>query len=401
MHEPRGRLRPTDGGPGSRPGRAVVLHTVHSLQADGGGPSRTVPALCEAVARGGGADVLLLTCVWRGRPNLLPDPRLVESFEIPDEGPWRGNLRRRFAAEIRRLCVERGVNVLHDHGQWLPTNMAAAAVGRRLRLPRINSPRGMLLPGASTYRRSLKRLAWHAYARRDLAAAAAVHATADLERDELRRIGVRAPVVVVPNGLTLPASVPEVPKQNDPREALFLSRVHPKKGLPDLVDAWASVRPAGWRLVVAGPDEDGHGAEIARRAAAAGIADAVRFVGAVDGPAKWELYRRASLFVLPSRSENFGVVVAEALAMGTPVLTTTATPWRLLTEGRCGWWVPPDRDSIEAALRDAVASPDDELAAMGERGRVIATARFDWDRIAETFGRVYSDLARGRPPEDS
>ena len=382
-------------------GPPTVLHTVHALPERAGGPARTVPALCEAVALTGRYRVVLLTTSRPGETNLRPDPARVETVELPDGRP----LRRRFREEIARLHADRRLAAIHDHGQWLATNRAAADAARRLGVPRVVAPRGMLSPWARSHRKLLKTAAWRAFARRDLNAAAAVHATSDLEAEELRVLGVRPPIQVIPNGVHVPDPLPDVPKagvdDDDPREALFLSRIHPKKGLPDLIAAWAALTAEGvadgWRLRVVGPDELGHRADLERQATAAGLPLAgpgggVRFEGPVADAEKWSLYARASLFVLPTHSENFGVVVAEALACGVPVVTTTAAPWALMREARCGWWVDPGAAPLAAALRAACVRSPHELGEMGGRGRETVRSRFGWGAIGTEAAALYKTL---------
>jgi glycosyltransferase involved in cell wall biosynthesis len=193
---------------------------------------------------------------------------------------------------------------------------------------------------------------------------------------------------VLPNGVEVPESI--VPTTGGrTRRALFLSRLHPKKGLALLVEAWARVRPEGWELVIAGPDERGHRALIQDRIDAAGLMGEVRFAGAVDDERKWALYMSADLVVLPTRSENFGLVVAEALGAGVPVLTTRGAPWAALERERCGWWVAPTAEGVADGLARATALPDRELRAMGERGRAFVQEAFGWPHVAREMLGVY------------
>lgn len=182
------------------------------------------------------------------------------------------------------------------------------------------------------------------------------------------------------------------------RVALFLSRVHPKKGVVELVKAWALAAPAGWRLRIAGPDEGRHWAEVARLVSQLGLGSAVDYVGPVAGAHKAALYREADLFVLPTFSENFGLVVAEALAYGLPVITTRGAPWADLETYGCGWWIETGMEPLVPALRAAMALSNAERRAMGERGRVYVR-RYDWDVIAaETLALYRWVLGQGERP---
>ncbi len=256
----------------------------------------------------------------------------------------------------------------------------------------------MLEPWALRHHWLKKRVAWWLYQRRDLHRAAMLHATASSEAAQFRRLGLRQPIVVLPNGVDLPTTMP--PRAVNPtgrRRALFLSRIHPKKGLIELVQAWSRLRPQGWEMVIAGTDEGGHEAEVRRAVDAVGLRAEFVFPGAFSDEAKWALYRSAELFVLPTHSENFGVVVAEAMAAGLPVITTHGAPWALLEEQRCGWWIPDDAEGLQKALADALDRPPDHLAAMGSRGAAAVTECFRWDRIGSRMAQAYRWMLGDEP----
>jgi glycosyltransferase involved in cell wall biosynthesis len=259
----------------------------------------------------------------------------------------------------------------------------------------------MLDPWALNHRKGKKRLAWWAYARRDLLEASAIHATAELEAGYVRKaLGKRCPpVVVVPNGVELP-EVRSVSRRHGETETrrriLFLSRIHEKKGVLDLVKAFGWMDPAGWELVIAGNDDGGHEAACKELASLQPNAERIRFHGPVKDGDKWELYRSADLFVLPSYSENFGIVVGEALGMGVPVVTTTATPWGEFahakaqrykdTKGELGLWVvEPGVEAIKEAMREAMELSDEQREESGARGAEWIRREFSWEAIGKQF----------------
>ena len=195
--------------------------------------------------------------------------------------------------------------VLHDHGMWRVTNRAMAALARSERLPLVVSPRGMLQPWARAHRGVRKRVAWALHARRDIASAGALHATSVEEAQTLLALGPRVPVVLVPNGVELPPHVRAPDPARPERQLLFLGRLSPIKGLTTLVDAWALARPAGWSLVLAGPDEDGYAETIRRAIARSGVGESVTLRGRVSDTDKRALLAASDAIVLPSHSESF------------------------------------------------------------------------------------------------
>ncbi len=218
-----------------------------------------------------------------------------------------------------------------------------------------------------------------------------VHATSVEERDALRSLGVTAPIVVIPDGVSMPDLVGDQPSSSrSNRTVLILGRFHPIKGLPSLLRAWSQVeceRPE-WRLSLAGRDEQGSLAELRSLAGRLGLAR-VDFLGPVRGEEKDELLRSADLLVLPSLSENFGIVVAEALSYGLAVIASRRSPWAGLETQRCGWWVEPEIDALANSLRIATGLPREELNQMGVRGRAWAEDSFSWDHVSQAMLETY------------
>jgi glycosyltransferase involved in cell wall biosynthesis len=243
------------------------------------------------------------------------------------------------------------------------------------------------------------------YQRRDLSLAAAFHATAPSEAKSLRDLGFQQPIICIPNGIrhsdaNLAADRRDRESPNS-RTALFLSRFHPKKGLPLLVEAWQRVAPEGWRLLAVGPDEGGHRHDIERLTEKFGIRESWEFRDMVTGDEKWRLLGNADLFILPTHSENFGNVVAESLTAGTPVITTTGAPWSELSNRQCGWWTEPTVDGIAAALKEATELPNTTLSEMGHRGRVWASQEFAWPGIAQRMANAYEAILSRTTTADS
>ena len=293
--------------------------------------------------------------------------------------------------------------IFHDNGLWLPTNHAVAFAAQRLKRPLIISPRGMLTTWALHFRGWKKRVGWWLYQRRDLQFARVLHATSRAEADDFRALGLTQPIAVIPNGVEVPEGQRSErgSQASRLRTALFLGRVHPKKGLLDLVQAWALLRPKGWQVIIAGGDEAGHRAEVESAIRASGLQEAFHFKGAVDGETRWNLYRAADLFVLPSHAENFGIVVAEALACGVPAIATQGTPWEDLVTHRCGWWPETGSGHFGRGLARRIGPNGRGTAGNGPPGTAMWSKRsHSWAGVAAQMLSVYQwMLGRGPKPD--
>ncbi len=368
-----------------------------TLAAHDGGIARSVPGLACAV-QALGHDVTLVYpdfgLALAGDPSALP----LRTIAIP-LGEWRRHPAFGSAGllpVLEQLRAE-GTDVFHHAGVWSAINHTIASYARRSRIPMVCSPRGQLDRWSLNYKKWKKDLCLWAYGRRDLQSCAFLHATSQEEAGYLADLNLGVPVVVAPNGVDVPdlETLPNKP-QNHPRRLLFLSRIHPKKGLDLLINAWNQLRPADWALEIAGPDEGGHQTELERMIDRMGLQGSIVFSGAYDDDAKWRVYRTADAFVLPTRTENFGIVIAEALACETPVLTTEGAPWGFLSEAGCGWSVPISVEGILSGLRELTTTPAGQLQMMGQRGRTLVRQRFAWSVASGPLNEAYGNLGGTR-----
>lgn len=323
-----------------------------------------------------------------------PDQSAVE---VPILPPGSG-VRTLAGSENDAIAEFGGADIIHDSGIWRRHNHRLAAIANKQNIPRIVTTRGMLEPWAMNHKPLKKRIAWSLYQQRDLMSAAYHHATTANEAEGIQRLSLGVPVCVVPNGVDLPESTATLGLGDTPpdtRTALFLGRIYPVKGLPMLIEAWATVRPLGWRLRIVGPDEAGHRAEVERAVREARLADTVSLCGPVEGRAKARELEAADLFILPSHSESFGMVVAEALSYAVPVLTTTAVPWPELSQHDCGWRVNPEATAIASGIRVATALDRSALRAKGENGRALMARDYKWSATASRLVSVYRSLLQG------
>lgn len=269
-------------------------------------------------------------------------------------------------------------------------NVYPGWIARRAGKPLVISPRGMLGGAALRFSSVRKRIFWAALQGSAMRGAKCLHATSRQEHDEIREFGLRNPVAIIPNGVDIPAYDP-LPKVNAAmRTLLYLGRLHPKKGIDQLIAAWAKVedRHPGWRLEIVGPLTGSYPDELRRMIAETGVKRA-RLAGPVYGAEKTRAYRRSDLFVLPTLNENFGNTIAESLALGIPVITTKGAPWQGLEARNCGWWVDHGVSPLAAALDQAMGLDSVRLTAMGRAGHLWMESDFSWDSVASSMLSVY------------
>ena len=285
---------------------------------------------------------------------------------------------------------------MHQHGIWQATSLATLAWGRRTGRAVMISPRGMLDAWAAANSGPKKRLASLAYERRNLGAAACLHALAESEAQAIRAYGLKAPIAVIPNGVDLPAASHAEPSAAEPgrrKTLLFLGRIHPKKGLAELIEAWAALGreaprvAAEWRLVIAGWDDGGHLAGLRERAKRLPQELAIEFPGPLLGDDKDAALRSADAFVLPSFSEGLPMSVLEAWAYGLPTFITEACN---LPEGytrRAAIRIGTEPRKLARELAAGLVRPD--LGAMGRRAEALARERFSWPEVAARHCLAY------------
>jgi glycosyltransferase involved in cell wall biosynthesis len=376
-----------------------VCQVVASINRDVGGPAVSVPRLAEVLA-GSGLESAVATLDYPEH-GLQTPMRNVQLFS--QRASWLTRRTRGFAPSFRKRLVAHvagRVDLIHDHGLWMFPNWYARQAAARHQIPLVISPRGMVAEWSLKRGRFKKSLIWRLFEKNNFAAANMFHATSEAELESLRALGVRQPVAVIPNGIDVPEAVnipvreileERFPALKNRRWLLFMSRLHPKKGVFELLAAWRGLEKKipDWHLILAGPDSEGHGDKLRQAVLADGLSRRVTFTGVLSGDDKTCALGNAGLFVLPTHSENFGLVIGEALACGTPVITTQAAPWRDLETHHCGWWIENKPEALAAALLPAMSLADEQLQEMGRNGRQLVVDKYGWWRVGEQMKAAY------------
>jgi glycosyltransferase involved in cell wall biosynthesis len=440
-----------------------ILHVVALIQASTGGPAVSVTRLASEQAKLG--HEVTLACL--DYPHLGPQVAAPGVRVVSVRGNFFAVRGRGWCPRFRRVLIEEAAkaDIVHNHGLWMWPNAYAREAAVAAGNPLIISPRGMLEAWSLGRSKLRKAVAWRLFEKKNLQSAAMFHATAESERESILEASKRlrdeetkrpkvkepiaeVPIVVAPNGVDLPdlgrkpgreALEERFPELKGRRWVVFMSRLHPKKGVDVLLRAWArqNVAHGAWSiehgegesrrgerpkdqepersrtadspkangamlsrgqtkdlpvLILAGSDLIGYRREVEKMVRELGVQDSVVITGELQGEMKDALLANAEVFVLPSYSENFGIVVAEAMAWGRPVIASTGTPWKEVAEVAAGWWVEPEEEPLAKALAEAMGKSPEELEEVGSRGRTLVAERYGWSVPAQRLLAAYEDL---------
>lgn len=366
------------------------LQFVQSLEPlQGGGLGTAVRQLHDAMRKSGLASAILTT---RRRDFCEEWPGVVQCVRNgPDKAFYASGLR---AAAEGAITPD---TVVHGHGLYVYPNWLIGGICRRRRLPLVYHPHGFFEPWILQRSRGRKRVAHWLFEDANFRHVRLWRALTSKEADQVKVVvGAGANVVVAPNGMDLaPVKMADFAQKSGRRRALFLGRLHPKKGLALLIQAWAGLREEArdWELVVAGPDEGGHEAEVRKWVSQAGLGEVVSFVGSVSGPAKYELIASADLFVLTSYSEGLPMAPLESMAAGVPVLLTDACNLPAVAPAGAGWVGPVTPESVAMQLRVALLASDEERRQRGQAGRRLIERNFSWENTVATLRAACQDIA--------
>jgi glycosyltransferase involved in cell wall biosynthesis len=371
-----------------------VVHIIPDAYKEASGPTYSVTRLCESLL----CERVEIQLALLG--NQVPnDDRNYLKYFKPGYGPAR--LGR--SPEMNRWLTKQVnlgvVDLIHNHSLWMMPNVYPGWATRGTKIPYVVSPHGTMSAWAMKSGSKLKKIFWPLIQKPSINHVAMFHATAVNEYEDIRRMGFMQPVAIIPNGIDVPLYRP---KQEGPiRTLLFLGRLHPVKGIDSLLRSWARLQSefTEWRLQISGPGDEDYVRSLKLLSSQLQLTR-IHFSGPLYGADKFEAYRQADLYVLPSHSENFGMTIAEALACGTPCIVSKGAPWSCLRTRNAGWWHDISENALFDVLVDAMGKSQVDLEIMGENGRKWMLEDFAWPQIASSMHAAYDWLLkRGERPE--
>ena len=388
-----------------------VLHVIPSISPLRGGPSRAVIDMVAAL-RLQGVEAAILTTNDHG-PGLHPDlvtgrwqeHQGVPVLAFPRWSPPVAALREFAFSPTLSLWLARHLkdyDLLHIHALFSYPSTSAMAQARWAGVPYILRSIGQLSPWSLAQSPGRKRLMLRLIERRNLQRAALLHFTTGAERDEAAGLGLLPPCLVLPLGVRgpdLPAQPADHRSPEDLVHFLFLSRLHPKKQLENLLDALALLqrrRPeASWDLAIAGDGEPRYVAALQERARGLGLGARCRWLGFVTGEAKWRALAAADWYVLPSAAENFGIAAVEALAAGTPVILSPQVAVAAdVARAGAGLVSASDPEALALTLANALERPSLSRRAAALN---LAETDFSWSTIALQLRDAYRQVLTSSP----
>lgn len=359
-----------------------------------GGPSRSVPMLAKGLSCEG-ISITLLTVETDDMNYHILDDSSVKLIAI------KKNAKKQY---LESIIIKGNYDIIHLQNLWDPFLHKVAIIARKYKIPYIMTPRGTLEPWSLSQKKLKKALALSIYQMKDLQKAECILATSNMEADNIRKLGIQTPIAIIPNGIDLTEYPCRDIECNNriKKQIVFISRIHKKKGLEILIDAWSIIHSnyKDWSIVIAGNGEDCYINYLKKRIQSKNLQNSITIIPPVFGKDKIDLYQTSSLFVLPTYSENFGMVIAEALSCGLPVITTTGTPWHELNNNNIGWCIDLNITNVARTISSAIDRGIENLFIMGQRGSLYVKENYDFMKVASKNKLLYDwILKKDKQPE--
>lgn len=363
-----------------------VCVVISSIDKELGGPSRSVPILAKGLDEIGISTTLLTRESDNMNLHILKDSN-VEIIIIP---------KNKIEYSIERVIQYGNFDILHLHSLWDPFLHKAARIARKYNIPYIMTPRGTLEPWCLEQKKLKKKLALLLYQKKDLQKAICEQATSIMEAINIRNLGIKPPIAIIPNGIIFSGYEcrDDSFKNKVKKQIVFISRIHKKKGIEILIEAWKTIhiKYCDWKIIIAGNGDPNYIKLLQKLICNLNLQNTISIIPPVYGEDKKNLYQTSSIFILPTYSENFGMVIAEAMSCGVPVITTNGTPWQELNSLGLGWCVDLSVQNIATTLSEAIELGQDKLFSMGQKANLYVNEHYDYIKVAEKTAFLYKRL---------
>ncbi|RGP16796.1 glycosyltransferase [Parabacteroides gordonii] len=370
-----------------------IIHVISSMSTACGGPAYTTLLTLQGT-RALGMDVTVLTNQPAPGEETVSDNPSICYLPRPRFHEKRWGYSKAIPLELN--SKENEANVYHIQGLWQYAGYATAKFAWYQGFHYMITLHGTLYPQALAHSSLIKKIALNMYQRRQLQQADCIHVTCREEMEHYRALGFTNPVAVVPNPMEI--SDIENPFEKKKKRVGYLGRLHPVKGVDRLLKVWKNLHEFG-ELLIMGDGEPDYVAFLKKEAEHLQLSN-ISFVGWVSGIEKNRLLASLTCLVVPSDFENFGMIVPEALLQKVPVIASTGSPWDVLKTYRCGWWVSNEVAALGEAVREALSLDEEELQAMGKRGRQLVLDKYSVDVVSRQMEQLYAWVAgQGDKPE--
>lgn len=363
-----------------------ILHTIASLGAKSGGTSTCTYELVKGLNEHQ-VKTSILTLDTKDKSDvLLGRESFIHSLENDAFSPYA------FSVNFSKgLADFQDYDLYHTNGTWLHINHLSASEARSNNKPYIISPHGMFYPQALQIGAWKKKIFYNLIFKKDLENASCLHATCIQEMNHLRALGLKNPIAVIPNPLSVPDYLKDISRNKTTKKRFgFLGRLHPIKNIHLLLEAWAKLGELteNAELCIIGKGEDAY-EEFLKSEVKRLCIHNVTFEGFLTGKEKYEFIGTLTSLILPSKSENFGMTVLEALLMGVPVIASKGTPWEDLEKFKCGWWVENDIETLAQTLQRVLIISDEELTEMGNNGKKLVRDHYVVETVVKKMTSLY------------
>lgn len=376
----------------------MILSIIENVANEYGGPANSLPNFLYAVER----NLELASRIYSVKLSENECNEFIERYGIDWINCNPTGIRKLMYSRELAKAIKRDVknsDIIFSNNLWNYPAYISARLSKIHDVPHIISVRGTLYPWSLQQGYFRKKLAWYLFQKKALQDASIVHVTCEDELKAVRELGITSPIALIPHGINyeeyqrLPqrrSALDHLQLSTDKQYFLFMSRLHKKKGLDLLLSVWSKIakRFPEWCLLIAGPDYGNYDQKINSLIEQKSLTNSVRNLGMLSGNAKLSALSCSEFFVLPSYSENFGVVIGEALAAGLPTITTTGTPWSEIINYNCGEYIKPESGSLEASLVRFLKCDTATLSLMSQEGKRLIREKYSWDSQAQKFMNV-------------